>query len=434
MASNDVVLITGMLERERERLAPEQSEASFANLFTASRYLTAYNMSHDEISEGIVDGEHDCGLDAVYTFVNGVHLRDDTPVAGLGRRNAQLDLVLMQVKTSSGFGEQAIDKLIVNVPRLFVFDRDESELAKFSNPRLIELTRRFLDAYKALDMVELRIFVAFAALKAEEVHPNIKLKGKVLEATLTDLFSAAAVETHFLDARELCDLSRQTPDTVHTLVLAENPISTDRTGGYVGLVRLADYEDFITGPGGQLDVSLFEANVRDYEGETDVNESIQDTLSNLEADVDFWWLNNGVTIVANRVQLANKILQLEAPQIVNGLQTSPANYKRRRREETAQDTRGLLIKVIQADALPRETASSERPTVRPHLGLAHSRPQTGCNVRSRITCSPTACSTSAGSGSTRTSRNLSTGSCRSIRWVKRSSAQWCKPHTSPEGA
>ena len=347
MASNDVVLISGMLTRDRDRLAPGMAEADHATYFTASKYLFAYNLSNEEISEGIVDGEHDCGLDGIYVFANGMHLRDDTPVAGLGR-NARLDLVLMQVKTTAGFGEQAVDKLIVNLPRLLVFDRDESQLSGFTNPKLIEVTRRFLSAYQSLDMPELRIYVAFASIKADSVHPNTEAKAEVLKSKLQELFGGASVDIHFLDARALCDLSRQTPDQVRKLVLAENPISTDRAGGYVALVRLADYEDFITGAGGELDVSLFEANVRDYEGETAVNDSIQDTLANEEADVDFWWLNNGVTIVANRVQPANKLLELEAPQIVNGLQTSTEIYKRRRSESTGIDTRALLVKIIQA--------------------------------------------------------------------------------------
>lgn len=350
MASNDVVLISGMLTRDRDRLAPGTTEADHATYFTASKYLVAFNLSNEEISEGIVDGEHDCGLDGIYIFVNGMHLRDDTPVSGLGR-NARLDLVLMQVKTTAGFGEPAIDKLIVNLPRLLIFDRQESQLSSFANPKLIEVTRRFLSAYRNLDMPELRIFVAFASIKAESVHPNTEAKGEVLTAKIRRLFGGASVEIHFLDARALCELSRQTPDQVRKLVLAENPISTDRAGGYVALVRLADYEDFITGAGGELDVSLFEANVRDYEGETEVNESIQDTLANQEADVDFWWLNNGVTIVANRVQPANKLLELEAPQIVNGLQTSTEIYKRRRSDSSGIDTRAILVKVIQAQDL-----------------------------------------------------------------------------------
>ena len=72
-----------------------------------------------------MDGENDCGLDAIYAFANGICLSDDTPFRALGKR-AKLELVLLQVKDATGFGEAAIDKLIVNLPRLLQFDRDEN--------------------------------------------------------------------------------------------------------------------------------------------------------------------------------------------------------------------------------------------------------------------------------------------------------------------
>ncbi|MFC6014834.1 AIPR family protein [Plantactinospora solaniradicis] len=137
--------------------------------------------------------------------------------------------------------------------------------------------------------------------------------------------------------------------------LAENPLSTDIAGGYVAVVRLAEYEKFITGRHGELDSTLFEANVRDYEGETIVNKSIQETLESTDTSEDFWWLNNGVTIVASRVQPANKVLELESPQIVNGLQTSTEIYKRRT-VPYQSDRRSILVKIIEAN----DNAARER--------------------------------------------------------------------------
>nr|WP_241728862.1 AIPR family protein [Nocardioides zeae] len=142
-------------------------------------------------------------------------------------------------------------------------------------------------------------------------------------------------------------MARERPPTSRELALAENPISTDTAGGYIGVVKLDEYQRFITDSSGKLDASLFEANVRDYEGETGVNRSIQATLTKEDKGVDFWWLNNGVTIVADKVQPASKLLELESPQIVNGLQTSHEIFKRGRAEGFSEN-RSVLVKVIQA--------------------------------------------------------------------------------------
>lgn len=347
MTSNDVVLLDDMIKRLREETVAILSETEHETYFTAKQYLRNFNASHDDLLSGIVDGAQDGGIDALYMFANGFCIRDDTPLTGLGR-NAQLDLFVMQVKNSKGFGEAALDKLVVNLPRLLDFGRNEDQLAKTLNPRVIEITRRFLDAYRELDMPSLRIYVGFAALKADNLHPNTVEKSTLVTDILSKSFASCVSVVNFLDASTLSDMAREKPQVTRTIALAENPISTDTAGGYIGVVRLEEYERFITDESGNLDASLFEANVRDYEGETTVNKSIQATLEKRDEDVDFWWLNNGVTIVASRVQPANKLLELESPQIVNGLQTSHEIYKRSRGAATAVENRSVLVKIIQA--------------------------------------------------------------------------------------
>lgn len=325
-------------------MAPERHQT----FFVAKHYLKNYNTSADDLLTGIVDGGGDCGIDGIYFFANSLCIRDDTPLHGLGRK-PRLDLVLVQVKNTTGFTEPAIDKLIVHLPKILDFDRDESELERFVNPRLIEVSRRFLEAYRTLDMPDLHIYVAFASLKAAGgPHPRILDRGDELAGRLVGLFSRCAPTVSFYDAADLCTIFWEAPVTTRSLQLAENPISTDTAGGYVGVVRLQHYEKFITREDGELDATLFEANVRDYEGETVVNRSIQETLETADPDVDFWWLNNGVTIVASKVQAASKLLELESPQIVNGLQTSIEIYKRRHSPHLSTDNRSILVKVIEA--------------------------------------------------------------------------------------
>ena len=347
MAANDVVLLTTKLERHREQIAPRLSVPEHQTFFVASSYLKDYNMSHQDLLSGVVDGTHDCGLDGVFVFANGVYLKDDVPLRALGR-NVQLDLVLLQVKDTTGFKEEAINTLQSNLPKLLDFDRDEAKLAKFANQRVIEATRRFLSAYAELDMPQLSVYVAFASLRASGVHPNVDTRASDLVASFNRIFSNCATNVNFYGGSDILDMARESPNSFRNLQLAEIPLSTDRAGAFIGVVRLSDYDRFITNDEGGLEASLFEANVRDYEGDVTVNESIQETLGRVDDDVDFWWLNNGVTIVAKSVQQAGKSLELESPQIVNGLQTSNEIFKRPRASSDASDERSILVKVIAA--------------------------------------------------------------------------------------
>lgn len=346
MGANDVILLKDMLDISRRETAGLNSSEQEA-YFVSSHYLNSYRPSHDDILSGIVDGTRDGGVDSVYIFANGYCIRDDLDVTALGR-NAQLDLIITQVKNSPSLGEAVLEKLIAHTPKLLDFSRNDDALAKQFNPRLLEITRRFLEVYRALEMPSLRVFVAFAALKSERIHPNVELKADQLIETLRTCFGNCEASVHLLDAAAMANVAREKPPTTAELTLAENPISTDMSGGYVGLVKLRDYQTFITDETGKLDATLFDANVRDYEGASGVNQAIQDTLSREDRDVDFWWLNNGVTIVADRVQPAGKLLQLDSPQIVNGLQTSHEIFKSGV-AQGYQEGRGVLVKVIQAD-------------------------------------------------------------------------------------
>src|SRR4051794_24331463 len=106
VAANDVVLLKTKLERHREQIASGLTPQEHQTFFVAVNYLNDYNMSHQDILSGVVDGTHDCGLDGIYVFANGVYLKDDVPLRALGR-NVQLDLVLLQVKDTAGFKEDA---------------------------------------------------------------------------------------------------------------------------------------------------------------------------------------------------------------------------------------------------------------------------------------------------------------------------------------
>jgi hypothetical protein len=91
---------------------------------------------------------------------------------------------------------------------------------------------------------------------------------------------------------------------------------------------------------------LFDSNVRAYLGGNLVNVDIAQTLANPLAP-NFWWLNNGVTILATSASLVGKTLKLKDIQIVNGLQTTESIYRHYATSPSQQDDRrSLLVKVI----------------------------------------------------------------------------------------
>ena len=96
---------------------------------------------------------------------------------------------------------------------------------------------------------------------------------------------------------------------------------------------------------GNSDGTLFESNVRDFMGLNRVNEDIRATLTNPESP-DFWWLNNGITILATSAAITGKSIQVADIQIVNGLQTTESIFHHFQEGGPPVDERCVLVKVI----------------------------------------------------------------------------------------
>jgi AIPR protein len=123
-------------------------------------------------------------------------------------------------------------------------------------------------------------------------------------------------------------------------------------GGYVGLVNLYTYYQFLQDEPGVLAERIFESNVRGYQQDTSVNKEIRASLENNTLPSDFWILNNGITMLASETGSAGYLgLNVSDPQIVNGLQTSREifNYFHAASLDSVNrqdDARSVLVRVI----------------------------------------------------------------------------------------
>ena len=355
METNDQIILKQILDQKHTAVAPALSFNEFFEVFSSEQILKDYNLSYDEIQAGIVDNGGDGGIDSIYLFANGDLIQEDTDLSAL-KKNVSLELILIQSKWTSGFTEAAVDKITAASEDLLNLSRDISGLASVYNSAVLQKMSLFQDAFKVLAsrFPTLRISYNYAT-HATFVHPNVERKAARLKEKVSSLFSDVTVEFDFLTAQKLLLLARRMPTTVYELVLSENPISSNVAVGYACLVKLRDFNNFISDQHQQLRKVLFEANVRDYQGTTQVNEQIQKSLQERTGE-DFWWLNNGVTILASKATQSGKILRLEDPQIVNGLQTSSEIYSYFKNCNTIGDERAILIRVI----VPQVTESSDR--------------------------------------------------------------------------
>jgi hypothetical protein len=355
MAENDRIILDEVLRQTSQNIGFPDNPSRFFDFFSADQILKDYDFSYDEIISNIVDNGGDGGIDSFYAFVNGELLLEDSDISDY-KKNITIEIAIIQSKTSTGFGETPIDKLISATSDLFDLSKPIDSFKGVYNGDLLKAVNNFRQAYQKLasKFPKLRISF-FYATKADEVHPNVKRKTERLEDVVKGLFSSAEFDFSFLGAANLLFLARKQRVTSYELKLAENPISSTGDVAFVCLVSLSDFFKFITDSNKHLIKHIFEANVRDYQGKTKVNEEIQASLQNLSAE-DFWWLNNGITVLATRATQSGKVLNIENPEIVNGLQTSTEIYNYFRTCNTESERRNLLIRVI----VPNEQESRDR--------------------------------------------------------------------------
>ena len=186
----------------------------------------------------------------------------------------------------------------------------------------------------------------FYISKGIDVHPNVNAQVEDLCSDVAAILTEADVTFEAIGATQLLEIYRKKENKVFSLKLAENPLSSQGKV-FISLVKLNEYFNFITDEHGVLLRNIFEANVRDYQGNTKVNADITSTLEDQERKEDFWWLNNGVTILAEDVSApGGKELIIHNPEIVNGLQTSNEIYRFFENVTDSDDSRSLLVRVI----------------------------------------------------------------------------------------
>ena len=207
----------------------------------------------------------------------------------------------------------------------------------------------FRDVYTALIRKRIKLTLKYWYIsEGEQIHPNVKQQGEELKENVKGLFPSAKVSVEYFGAEKIMEILN-TPDVRdYELILADNPISLGVNKDYIALVSLGKYYNFITNGSDTLEQSIFESNIRDYQGSVVVNKEIHNTLDQNDS-IDFWWLNNGITILASNISpVTSRSLIITEPEIVNGLQTSNEiyNFFSEYPKKLDSDSRHVLVRII----------------------------------------------------------------------------------------
>jgi AIPR protein len=345
MSSAEKTYLRQILEDERQQVYPTLKPDEHFELFSAVQILKKYELDNNEIMSGLIDGGNDGQVDGIYLFANRQLIREDTH-APSRQEQANIDLIIISARSGAGsFNTEVIEKLQKTTNHLLNPSHDVRKIQSLYNQGLLDATQRFRKLYLALRKHHPNLKIVFNYVTVgDEVSPHVEEARDALVARVRELYNPVTCEVALIGAKGLLTLFDKNPPT--TIELATTKLLPLGKDAYIAIVKLSDFFNFISDSEQELLRRIFESNVRDYQGNVKVNQNIQATLQSGERDEEFWWLNNGISILASEVRGHGETLLIDDPQIVNGLQTSREIHAYFRTHHQFTDPRHILVRVI----------------------------------------------------------------------------------------
>jgi AIPR protein len=360
MTSNALTLLNDLLQKAHEK-NKEMTESEFFEFFCSQNILRDHQLGIPDLDSGLIGSDKssgsDGGVDSMYVLINDHVINESTPGRIKARiksikKTVRLDIVIIQASRHAGFTLDRITRLKDTCENIFSLDKKVKHFDERYKTPLLKAVIAFRAAHDALVLGDRTIHLSFFyATKGDKsiLDSTIEKKAQKLAQdiqTLLPTINQSAFE--FVGARELLELATKAPQLKFPLKCTESFPSAKK--GRVALVKLGEYYRLIKSEDtGQMRSYLFDTNVRDHQGDVAVNEAIQDTLEHPGKE-EFWWLNNGITIIANKIDGTNRLLELTEPQIVNGLQTSQEifDYFSASDKKPGLDKREILVRIIES--------------------------------------------------------------------------------------
>lgn len=344
MAKNDLIVLDTILD---QRCAEEgnSDRGEVFERFVLGQVLMNYDLNDEQIDSGWTDGALDGGIDGFYTLVNG-HLVSDPSEHVWPKSSAEIDVFIISCKHHDTFQQATLDAILASAQELFDLSKQSQTMRGKYSGKILRSRECFSTAFRKLAITnpQIRVKIIYASRgDAGRVGATVAARGEQLVNLFSDLFSGVNASFETLGSAELVALHRRVKAFTLSLPFLEHLASQD---GYIVLARLGDYARFVADENLELRRYLFDSNVRDYLNANSINVGIENTLADPEAP-SFWWLNNGVTILATSAVATGKLLQVRDIQIVNGLQTTETLFKHFVRfGRYENEDKPILIKVI----------------------------------------------------------------------------------------
>jgi hypothetical protein len=314
----------------RQEIDPSDRSQAF-EAFVAYCILAAERLDQGDFRDSLTDDGEE-GLDSVAIVVNGTLAADPSDIEELLSSGSTLNVkyVFTQAKTSEGWDGGDVLKFTRAVRGFF----DGTDIGTSS---VVEAARQvhaaILENVPRLEENP-QIRASFASTGTLEPGTAAEKHMGELATDLKALALFSSVRCDLVDGTRLQQLYRSATSTAVATIEFTSKVTLPAIEGveqaYLGVLPARELMKLlIDEDSGEIRRSVFEDNVRDFQGaDAPVNSRIRETLRS-DGRRHFAVLNNGITIVVRDLRVTANAFRLANYQIVNGAQTSNVLFANR---------------------------------------------------------------------------------------------------------
>jgi len=268
---------------------------------------------------------NDLGLDGVAIIASGHVITSVAQWEDLTKTLKRVDVafVLCQAKMASHFDSAAIGTFLEGAYAFFLAKASMPENEDIADLRRIK-DRIYADARVLADRPTLYLHYACAGIWKDDPHTIARVD--LAKTRLEQLQLFRKVEFQPLDSERLRALFAELNQPISVTIDFPNhstmPEISRVRQAYIGVIKCSEYLKLIQDEQNRIRRTVFSDNVRDFQGDNEVNGEIHSTLSNPGEQEWLPLLNNGATVVVRQLRQVGTKFTLEGFQVVNGCQTS----------------------------------------------------------------------------------------------------------------
>ena len=268
------------------------------------------------------------------------------------------DVYVIQGKNTDSFSSNALVQM--NNGLSWLFEKPRAEIKTLGNHALQDKIQQYRSVQSAIGPSNIRVHVAFVTNgDSAAISPEFKQELRAIDGKYNnETFESFSIEP--IGADELVSLlnaqerrTRNIDADIRMRYDANTPsLIRYHAGGLKGFVCTVPASEIARIVNDDKEGAVFDLNLRRFLGARgSVNGDILQTCTSIANGYEFWFLNNGLTIVCDAADAVtdpdNPHLKLRNLQIVNGCQTATTLAVAQKEGTLAADTR-VLVRVYEA--------------------------------------------------------------------------------------